>query len=321
MKKKALITGITGQIGSYLAELLLSKGYEVFGLNRRSSNSNTLRINHILKDISLISGDLGDQQSLIRAIEKTQPDEVYNLAAQSFVAISWGQSEYTMDVNLIGVIRLLEAIRLVKPDIRFYQSSTSEMFGKVLETPQTESTPFYPRSPYGVAKVGAYWATVNYRESYDMFLCNGILYNSESPRRGMEFVTKKIANGVAQIKKGLKDHIALGNLDSKRDWGHAKDSVRAMHLMLQQDKPDDYVISTGTTRSIKDFLDAAFKAVGIQDWKPYVRQDPKFMRPAEVDLLCGDATKAKEVLGWEPEISFEELVSEMVNFELHSKLL
>jgi len=313
---RALITGITGQIGSYMAEYLLSKDYEVFGLNRRSSTINTDRIEHILDQITLIPGDLGDSKSLISAVEQSMPDIIFNYAAQSFVKVSWGQSEYTMDVNLLGVVRLLEAIRLVKPDARFYQSSSSECFGKVAEIPQTERTPFHPRSPYGVSKVAAYWAVVNYRESYDMFLCNGLLYNTESPRRGEEFVTKKIARGVARIAFGLDKHITLGNLDAKRDWGHAKDSVRAMYLMLQQDKPDDYVISTGATRSIREFLTVAFKVIGINDWSKYVEQDEKFMRPAEVDLLLGDASKARNILGWTPEISFEEMVREMVEHEL-----
>lgn len=318
MSKRALITGITGQDGQYLAELLLSKKYKVFGLIRGQDNPKKSIIEESLPGVELVEGDLADTGSLVEAIVYSQPDEVYNLGAISFVGLSFKQPELTGEITGLGALRLLEAIRMVDKSnkIRFYQASSSEMFGKVRETPQTELTPFHPRSPYGVAKVYAHYMTVNYRESYDMFNCCGILFNHESPRRGYEFVTRKITNSVARIKLGLQKDLALGNLDSKRDWGFAGDYVYAMWLMLQQDKPDDYVVATGETHSIKDFLDAAFKEIGIDNWKPYVKQDKRFMRPAEVDLLIGDYSKAKKQLGWEPKVSFSELVRSMVKNDL-----
>jgi GDPmannose 4,6-dehydratase len=312
---KALITGITGQDGSYLAEFLLEKGYEVTGLVRRSSTVNFERIGHIQDRIALASGDLLDQTSLIRVLDEHRPDEVYNLAAQSFVPASWQQPVFTGGVTALGVTRMLDAIRMVNPAIRFYQASSSEMFGKVREVPQNEETPFYPRSPYGVAKVYGHWITVNYRESYDLHATSGILFNHESPRRGLEFVTRKVTDGVARIKLGMVDQLALGNLESRRDWGYAADYVRAMWLMLQQDEPQDYVIATGRTHSIKDLCEAAFGHVDL-DWHDYVVQDPRFMRPAEVDLLVGDPSKAKEILGWEPDVTFEQLVELMVDADL-----
>ena len=316
--KKAFITGITGQDGSYLAEFLLKKGYKVFGLTRRTSTQNFARIKHIVHDpnLKLISGDLIDQHSLTFALNDVKPDEIYNLGAQSFVQASWEQPVLTGEFTGIGVTRVLEAMRLVCPNAKFYQASSSEMFGKVRQTPQTEDTPFYPRSPYGVAKVYGHWITVNYRESYDMFAVSGILFNHESPRRGLEFVTRKIANAVARVKLGKQTHVELGNLDSKRDWGYAKDYVEAMWLMLQQDEPDDYVIATGETHSVREFLQLACKAASIDDWKSIYKHNPLFDRPAEVDLLMGDPTKAKEKLGWKPSISFEELVKIMVEAEL-----
>lgn len=316
--KKAFITGITGQDGSYLAELLLQKGYQVFGLTRRTSTQNYARIEHIMHDpnLELISGDLIDQHSLTFAIKDIQPDEVYNLAAQSFVQASWDQPVLTGEFTALGVVRVLEALRLACPDAKFYQASSSEMFGKVQEVPQTESTPFYPRSPYGVAKVYGHWITVNYRESFDMFAVSGILFNHESPRRGLEFVTRKIANAVARVKLGKQDHIELGNLDSKRDWGYAKDYVEAMWLMLQQDEPEDYVIATGETHSVKEFLELSCEAAGIPDWKAIYKHNPKHDRPAEVDLLIGDPAKAKKRLGWKPTVTFTELVTLMVQAEL-----
>jgi GDPmannose 4,6-dehydratase len=315
-QKKALITGITGQDGSFLAELLLSKGYQVFGLVRRVSTTNTQRIDHLRDKIVLLEGDMGDQKSLRKAIRESQPNEVYNLAAQSFVAVSWDQPEYTMDVNGLGCMRLLEAIRQIKPDAKFYQASSSELFGKVTESPQNENTRFHPRSPYGIAKLAAYWYTANYRESYDMFTCNGILYNHESERRGLEFVTRKITNTVAKIKRREAHELVLGNLDAKRDWGYAKDYVKAMWLMLQQDKPDDYVISTGVCHSVKDFVIKAFQAVDIANWQDFVKQNPKYMRPADVELLCGDCSKAKRVLGWEPKTNLGEMIQIMVDHDL-----
>jgi len=318
-QKRALITGITGQDGSYLAELLLSKGYQVFGLIRGQDNPKRAIVERMFPKVELVEGDLADMSSLVAAIEYTQPDEVYNLAAISFVGISFKQPELTGNINALGALRLLEAIRMIDGDnkkIRFYQASTSEMFGKVREIPQTELTPFHPRSPYGVAKVYAHYMTVNYRESYDMFACSGILFNHESPRRGHEFVTRKITNGVARIKLGLQDSIALGNIDSKRDWGFAGDYVKGMWLMLQQDKPDDFVLATGVTHTIQDLIELAFSEIGITDWKKYIEQDPRFMRPAEVDLLIGDPSKAKKVLGWEPEVSFEKLIKMMVAEDL-----
>jgi GDPmannose 4,6-dehydratase len=312
---RALITGITGQDGSYLAEFLLEQGYEVVGMVRRTSTVNFHRISHIQDEIDLVPGDLGDQVSLIHLLEEYRPDEIYNLAAQSFVMTSWSQPVFTGDVTALGVTRMLDAIRFVDPGIRFYQASSSEMFGKVVEVPQKETTPFYPRSPYGVAKVYGHWITVNYRESYDLHATSGILFNHESPRRGLEFVTRKITHHVAQIKQGLKDELRLGNLDARRDWGYAGDYVRAMWLMLQQETPADYVVSSGETHSVEEFLSAAFAYVDL-DWNDYVVQDPQYMRPAEVDLLVGDSGKAKRVLGWEPTVSFEELVHLMVDADM-----
>ncbi len=311
---KALVTGITGQDGSYLAELLLEKGYEVFGLVRRTSWPNLGRLT--CRDrISLEEGDLTDQGSLIRVMEKVQPDEVYNLAAQSFVATSWQQPVLTSEVTGLGVTRMLEAIRLTNPSTRFYQASSSEMFGQAQESPQKEKTPFYPRSPYGVAKVYGHWTTVNYRESHGIFACSGILFNHESPRRGLEFVTRKVTDAVARIKQGLATELRLGNLEAKRDWGFAGDYVRAMWLMLQQSEPRDYVIATGQTRTVGEFVARAFAAAGL-DWQQYVVSDPGFRRPAEVDLLIGDASKAARELGWQPTVGFEELVTMMVQADL-----
>ena len=314
-KKRALITGITGQDGSYLAELLLEKDYEVFGLVRRSSTVNFERIGHLQDKIELISGDLLDQKSLVSALQTARPQEVYNLGAQSFVPVSWDQPMLTGEVTGLGVTRLLEAIRTCDENIRFYQASTSELFGKAQETPQNEQTAFYPRSPYGVSKLYAHWITINYRESYGLFACTGILFNHESPRRGREFVTRKITHGVARIKCGLDQELRLGNLDSRRDWGYASDFVRAMWMMLQQDEPDDYVIATGTSRTIGEFCEAAFAHAGL-DWRQYVVVDERFLRPAEVYTLLGDATKAREKLGWEPEVGFEEMVRQMVDCDL-----
>jgi GDPmannose 4,6-dehydratase len=314
--KRALITGITGQDGSYLAELLLDKGYEVHGIVRRASTETFDRINHLSGRIQLHQADLLDQLSIIDVMKETSPDEVYNLAAQSFVPTSWKQPVLTSEFTAIGVTRMLEAIRLLGPDrIRFYQASSSEMFGKVVEVPQKETTPFYPRSPYGVAKVYGHWITVNYRESYNMYCCSGILFNHESERRGREFVTRKVTDGVARIKLGMAKELRLGNLDAKRDWGFAGDYVRAMYLMLQQPKPDDYVIATGETHTVKRLVELAFQAVGL-DWQRYVVTDPALVRPAEVDLLIGDPAKAKAKLGWKPEVSFEQLVERMVKADL-----
>lgn len=313
--KRALITGITGQDGSYLAEFLLEKGYEVYGLVRRSSTLNFERIAHIQDRIHLISGDLTDQNSLYGALQTANPDEVYNLGAQSFVQTSWSQPILTGDVTALGVTRLLDSIRTFNPKIRFYQASSSEMFGKVQAVPQREDTPFYPRSPYGVAKVYGHWITVNYRESYDLFAVSGILFNHESPRRGLEFVTRKVTDAVARIKLGLANELRLGNLDAKRDWGYAGDYVRAMWLMLQNENPVDYVIATGKTHSVQQLVETAFSHVDL-NWRDYVVQDPRFMRPAEVDLLIGDSTKARTDLGWEPEVSFEELIRMMVDADL-----
>ncbi|CAG0953915.1 GDPmannose 4,6-dehydratase [Anaerolineales bacterium] len=311
----ALITGITGQDGSYLAELLLTKGYRVIGVARRSSTVNTERINHILDDIMVVQGDLQDQGSLLSLLEEYKPDEVYNLAAQSFVPTSWNQPALTGDVTALGVTRMLEAIRFVNPKIRFYQASSSEMFGKVQEVPQKESTPFYPRSPYGVAKMYGHWITINYRESFDIFATSGILFNHESPRRGLEFVTRKISNGVARIKFGLAKELRLGNLEAQRDWGFAGDYVEAMWLMLQQDHADNYVIGTGETHSVREFCEIAFSHVGL-DYNQYVIQDDKYYRPAEVDLLISDPSKARVVLKWEPAVSFKELVTMMVDADM-----
>ncbi len=314
--KRALITGINGMDGSHLADLLLSKGYKVFGMERRSSSKNRTNTLHLEGKVTFLQGDLTDQNSLLRCLKESNPDEVYNLAAQSFVGESWNTPEHTSEVTALGVLRMLEAIREFNPKIKFYQASSSEMFGRMVENPAKETTPYYPRSPYGVSKLYGHWITKNYRESYDMFACSGILFNHESERRGIEFVTRKITDGVAKIKLGLEDHISLGNLDAKRDWGYAKDYVKAMWLMLQQDKPDDYVIATGDTWSIRQFLDAAFKHIGITDWEPYIKQDPRFMRPAEVDVLRGDYTKAKEQLGWEPETPLPLWVGWMVDNDL-----
>jgi GDPmannose 4,6-dehydratase len=311
----ALITGITGQDGSYLAELLLKKGYRVIGVARRSSTVTSERIKHILDDISLVQGDLQDQGSLLSLLEEYKPSEVYNLAAQSFVPTSWSQPALTGDVTAIGVTRMLEAIRFVDPKIRFYQASSSEMFGKVMEVPQKESTPFYPRSPYGVAKMYGHWITINYRESFNIFATSGILFNHESPRRGLEFVTRKITDAVARIKLGMAKELRLGNLESQRDWGFAGDYVEAMWLMLQQDQPDNYVIGTGETHAVREFCEIAFSRVDL-DYKDYVIQDEKFYRPAEVDLLVSDPSKARNALKWEPSVSFKELVSMMVDSDM-----
>lgn len=315
MGKKALITGITGQDGSYLAELLIEKGYDIYGIIRRLSTPNTSRINHILDKINLIEGDLTDQSSLNNAMNEIQPDEVYNLAAQSFVGTSWNQPVLTGDVTGMGAVRLLESVRHFCKDARVYQASSSEMFGKVQEMPQNESTKFYPRSPYGCAKVFAYWMCINYRESYNMHISNGILFNHESPRRGLEFVTRKITDGVARIHHGLSKELRLGNLDAKRDWGYAGDYVNAMWLMLQQEVPDDYVIATGESHSVKEFVELAFKEAGL-NWEDYVRVDSKLFRPAEVDYLVGDYSKAKSVFGWKPDVKFEELVKMMVEADM-----
>jgi GDPmannose 4,6-dehydratase len=314
-QKTALITGITGQDGSFLAELLLEKGYRVVGMTRRSSTDVHERIQHIVDEIEFVSGDLLDQSSISSIVASIKPDEIYNLAAQSFVPTSWHQPVLTGEFTALGVTRVLEAIRTVDPKIRFYQASSSEMFGKVQAVPQNEQTPFYPRSPYGVAKVYGHWITVNYRESYDLFAVSGILFNHESERRGKEFVTRKITDGVARIKLGLQKELRLGNLDAQRDWGFAGDYVRAMWLMLQQDAPDDYVVATGRTHAVREFVRLAFAAVDL-DWEPYVVVDPRFYRPAEVDLLVGDPSKARTVLGWEPEVSFEALVERMVRADL-----
>ncbi|MBP6882352.1 MAG: GDP-mannose 4,6-dehydratase [Candidatus Levybacteria bacterium] len=317
MAKKALITGITGQDGSYLAEFLLEKGYEVYGFVRRLSTPNIGNIAHIQDRVELLSGDLLDQGSVVDALRASQADEVYNLAAQSFVKTSWEQPVLTGEFTGIAVTRVLEAIRQVNKDIRFYQASSSEMFGKVTETPQKETTRFYPRSPYGVAKAYGHYITVNYRESYDMFACSGILFNHESPRRGIEFVTRKITHAVARISLGLQDSLLLGNLDSKRDWGYSKDYVEAMWLMLQQDKADDFVIATGETHSVEEFVKKAFEVVGISNWQDYVQSNnAKFNRPAEVDFLIGDYSKAEKVLGWKPKTSFSELVEMMVKNDI-----
>ena len=315
MPKRAIITGITGQDGSYLAELLLEKGYEVVGAVRRSSAPNVWRIEHLLGRITLRPADLLDQLSLIRLIEDVRPQELYNLAAMSFVPASWDQPMLTGEFNAQGVTRVLEAIRAVDPAIKLYQASSSEMFGKVREEPQTELTPFYPRSPYGVSKVFGHYITVNYRESYDLFACSGILFNHESPRRGLEFVTRKVTDGVARIKLGLADSLSLGNLDAHRDWGFAGDYVRAMWLMLQQDAPDDYVVATGIAHSVRDLVEVAFGHAGL-DWTTHVRQDPRLIRPAEVDHLIGDSTKARTKLGWAPSVDFKGLVEMMVDADM-----
>jgi len=315
MGKRALITGVTGQDGSYLAELLMEKGYTVTGMVRRSSTENYGRLDGIRERIHIRQADLLDQYSLIKLVEECQPDEVYNLAAMSFVPTSWNQPVLTAEFTAVGVTRMLEAIRAVNPKIRFYQASSSEMFGKVKEIPQTEKTPFHPRSPYGVAKVYGHWITVNYRESYDIFGVSGILFNHESPRRGMEFVTRKVTHAAASIKLGLMRELRMGNLDAKRDWGYAGDYVRAMWMMLQQDEPADFVVATGETHSVRELVELAFRRVDL-DYKDFVVQDPRFMRPAEVDLLIGDPAKARRILGWEPRVSFTELVNMMVDADM-----
>ena len=313
--KNALITGITGQDGSYLAELLLEKGYKVYGLKRRTSDLNYGNVSHLINDIEFIYADMTDIPSLITAVKKSQPDEVYNLAAQSFVQTSWEQPILTGEVDGMGVTNILEALKMVKPESHFYQASTSEMFGKVQAIPQCETTPFYPRSPYGVAKLYAHWITTNYRESYDMFACSGILFNHESPRRGLEFVTRKVSMAVARIKNGLQKDLFLGNLDSKRDWGFAGDYVKAMWLMLQQETPDDYVIATGETHTIREMCEVAFNYAGL-NYEDFVKIDPRFFRPAEVEILLGDPTKAKKALGWELSVSFKQLIEMMVQSDL-----
>jgi GDPmannose 4,6-dehydratase len=316
MKRKALITGINGMDGSHLADFLLAKNYKVYGLERRSSVKNRTNTSHLEGNITFLTGDLTDQNSLMRALKHSNPDEVYNLAAQSFVGESWNTPEQTSDVTGLGALRILEAIREFNKKIKFYQASSSEMFGRMVENPAKETTPFYPRSPYGVSKLYAHWITKNYRESYGMFNCSGILFNHESERRGLEFVTRKITDGVAKIHLGLADHITLGNLEAKRDWGYAPDYVEAMWLMLQSDIPDDYVIATGETYSIKEFLNLAFQEVEITDWKKYIKQDQRFMRPAEVDVLRGDPSKAENKLGWKRRTNFKELVKIMVKEDI-----
>jgi GDPmannose 4,6-dehydratase len=315
MTRKALITGITGQDGSYLAEFLLSKGYKVYGMVRRASTEKFERIEHLTGQVELIQGDLLDQSSLVSILKQSKPQEVYNLAAQSFVPTSWGQPVLTAEFTAIGVTKMLEAIRAVDPSIRFYQASSSEMYGKVLQVPQTEDTPFYPRSPYGVAKVYGHYITVNYRESYNLFAVSGILFNHESPRRGLEFVTRKVTDGVARIKLGLSSELKLGNLDARRDWGFAGDYIKAMWLMLQQPTPDDYVIATGETHTVRELVEVAFERAGL-DWEKHVKLDPAFIRPAEVDLLIGDPAKAHKQLGWKPEVTFKQLIHMMVDADI-----
>ena len=314
-QKSALITGITGQDGSYLAEFLLTKGYKVFGLVRRASSPSNERITHLLDKITLVQGDLTDQSSLVEALKQSNPDEVYNLGAQSFVPTSWNQPVLTAEITGLGVLRILEAIRAVNPKIKFYQASSSEMFGKVRQTPQDELTPFHPRSPYGVAKVYGHWATINYRESYGIFACSGILFNHESPKRGLEFVTRKVTRAAAAIKLGLQKELRMGNLDAKRDWGFAGDYVKAMWLMLQQETPQDFVISTGQKHSVRELCQVAFEAVGL-NYEEYITIDPRFLRPAEVDLLVGNSTKAHQILDWRPKVTFKELVTMMVENDL-----
>ena len=314
--KRVLITGINGMDGSHLADFLLEKGYEVYGMERRTSSPNRTNTKHLEGKITFVNGDLTDQNSLVRCLRESNPDEVYNLAAQSFVGESWNTPEQTGDVTGLGALRMLEAIREYGKEIRFYQASTSELYGRMIENPANEKTPFYPGSPYGVAKLYGHWITKNYRESYDMFNVSGILFNHESERRGIEFVTRKITDGVARIKLGLSDNLTLGNLDSKRDWGYSPDYVKSMWLMLQQDEPDDYVIATGVEHSIRDFLDCAFDYIGVSDWSKYVLQDERYMRPAEVAVLCGDSSKAREVIGWKPETSFEQMVFNMVGNDI-----
>ena len=315
--KTALITGISGMDGSHLADFLLKKGYKVYGMERRSSFINNINTKHLEGKFEMLTGDMTDQNSLFRCLKESNPDEVYNLAAQSFVGESWNTPEQTSNVTGLGVLRILESIREYNPNIKFYQASSSEMFGRMVENPAKETTPFYPRSPYGVSKLYGHWITKNYRESYNMFACSGILFNHESERRGIEFVTRKISDGVAKIKLGLADHITLGNLEAKRDWGYAPDYAEAMWMMLQQKTPEDYVIATGETHSIREFLDAAFNHIGIKDWSSYIKQDPRFMRPAEVDVLRGDYTKAKLEMSWKPRTNFNELVEKMVDNDLN----
>jgi len=315
--KTALITGINGMDGSHLADFLLEKGYIVFGMERRTSYPNRLNTKHLEGVIKFVNGDLTDQNSLLRCIKECNPDEIYHLAAQSFVGESWNTPEQTGDVTGLGALRMLEAIREYGKEIKFYQASTSEMFGRMVENPAKETTPFYPRSPYGVAKLYGHWITKNYRESYDMFNVSGILFNHESERRGIEFVTRKITDGVARIELGLQDHISLGNLDSKRDWGYSPDYVESMWLMLQQEEPSDYVIATGVDHTIGEFLDIAFKCIGVSNWSKYVKQDPRFVRPAEVDVLRGDSSKAREQLGWQPKTSFEDMINIMVKNDIY----
>ena len=318
MSKTVLVTGINGMDGSHLADFLLEKGYTVYGLERRRANENRVNTSHLSNKVNFIKGDLTDQNSLLRALKEVNPDEVYNLAAQSFVGESWNTPEQTSNVTGLGVLRILEAIREYGHEkIKFYQASSSEIFGRMVENPANENTPFYPRSPYGVAKLYGHWITKNYRESYNMFACSGILFNHENERRGIEFVTRKISDGVARIHLGLSDHITLGNLDAKRDWGYAPDYVEAMWLMLQQDKADDYVIATNETRSIREFLNEAFKVVGISDWSSYIKQDPRFMRPAEVDVLRGSYFKANSELRWSPKTSFSDMVKKMVENDIN----
>ena len=314
--KRALITGINGMDGSHLADFLLEKGYEIYGMERRTSYPNRLNTKHLEGKITFINGDLTDQNSLRRCLVKSNPHEVYNLAAQSFVGESWNTPEQTGDVTALGALRMLEAIREYGKDVKYYQASTSEMFGRMVENPAKETTPFYPRSPYGVAKLYGHWITKNYRESYDMFNVSGILFNHESERRGIEFVPRKISDGVAKIHLGIEDYITLGNLDSRRDWGYSPDYVKSMWMMLQQDKPDDYVIATGEEHTIREFLEIAFKCINIDDWEKYVLQDERYMRPAEVAVLCGDSSKAREVLGWEPETSFEQMIINMITNDI-----
>ena len=316
--KRVLITGINGMDGSHLADFLLEKGYEVYGMERRTSYPNRLNTSHLEGKITFLNGDLTDQNSLFRCIKECDPDEIYHLAAQSFVGESWNTPEQTGDVTGLGALRMLEAIREYGKEIKFYQASTSEMFGRMVENPASETTPFYPRSPYGVAELYGHWITKNYRESYDMFNVSGILFNHESERRGIEFVTRKITDGVAKVYLGYEDHIRLGNLDSKRDWGYSPDYVKSMWMMLQQGEPDDYVIATGIEHTIGEFLDVAFKRVGIDDWSNYVVQDERYMRPAEVAVLCGDSSKARDVLGWKPETSFEQMIHNMVDHDIGS---
>ena len=312
MSKTAFITGIAGMDGSHLADFLLSKGYKVYGLIRRSSNFNPTNISHILDKITLLKGDITDQNSLLRALKESNPDEVYNLAAQSFVGESWNTPEQTSEVTGLGVLRMLESIREFNPKIKFYQASSSEMFGRMVENPSNEKSPFYPRSPYGVSKLYGHWITINYRESYDIFACSGILFNHESERRGIEFVTRKITDGIAKILSGKQDFLYLGNLEAKRDWGYAPDYVKAMWLMLQNESPDDYVIATGESHSIRDFLDIAFNLVGEKNWEKFIKVDKKYFRPAEVDVLKGDSSKAYKLLGWEPTTNFRDLVKIML---------